>query len=75
MKDEEENQKRIASLVREMSSPNFDRDRARKMSRDATPNIDNYRTRFNVQATVRPSMQELYSITGGHPAVSQNNTF
>ena len=35
-------------------------DRMRKMSRDTIPNIENYRTQYQVKMTTRPSLHELY---------------
>lgn len=44
-------------------------DRTRKMSHDVTPNIDNYRSRYQVQATVRPTIHEVYNTIGGKEGV------
>lgn len=33
------------------------------MSHDAIPHIDNYRARYSLQATARPTMTELFNLT------------
>lgn len=49
----------------------------RKMSRDTIPNIDNYRTRYQLESVARSTMLDLYgtSIAGNLNVCSKSHIF